>query len=821
MRDRSAHGLVGGFFAALIVIGAGWVLGGGTEPGLAQAPAAAVPSGLMGQLTPHAAAGYVGSRACTSCHATATADWTGSDHANAMAEATPASVLGNFADVTIEHRGETARFSRDGGRFQIETQGKDGKSEIFTISHSFGWRPLQQYLVTFPDGRQQALPWAWDTRPQAQGGQRWFHVYGDQAIPAGDQLHWTGRMQNWNFMCAECHSTAVKKGYDAASNRFRTTYSEISIGCESCHGPGAGHIAWATAGETGDPVLKGFAAIAAKRPVVDWTPNPATGSPTAIVARPTGDEVEMCARCHQRRGTISEDWKPGRSIVDTHLPALLTSGLFEADGQMIDEVFTDQTFRQSKMYAKGVICSDCHDVHSGRLKAEGPLVCSQCHDQQRFAAATHTGHQLGAGAPDCITCHMPARTYMVVDRRHDHSFRVPRPDLTLTLGTPNSCSGCHADKTAQWAADAVVAWHGPKRKGFQDYARTFHDARRGDPTARAPLIALANNPQTPAIVRATAQSELGRLPAIATESVIRLGLDDPDPIVRMAALRNLSPQPADIRLRWAEERLADPVLGVRVEAAQALADIRPEALPEPVRGRLMRAFAEFEATQALSADRPEARANLALYLIRRGRPDAAEAELRAGLALDPAAVELAVNLADLLRHRGRDPDGETVLRQAIAVAPKEPYPHHALGLALVRQRRYPEALAKLAQASQLAPSDAQLAYVYGVALQSLGQPEQGRQVLRRALQANPFDAALLGVLLADAQARRDNAGAADLAVRLSRLRPDDAELARLAARLAGTRGEGPRTTTSAPIAPRRRGRAPEQRSWSRPAGARR
>lgn len=783
MRSAIVRGVGGGILAALLVVAIGLFQRVIANPGQAQLPATSAETGI-GQLTPHAPAGYVGSQACASCHATTLADWLGSDHARAMAVATPASVLGDFSDVTIRHLGETARFRREGERFLVETQGKDGKPATFAISHSFGWKPLQQYLVTFPDGRLQALPWAWDTRTAGEGGQRWFHVYGDQVIPAGDAVHWTGRMQNWNFMCAECHSTAVRKGYDAASNSFRTTYSEISVGCESCHGPGAGHIVWAGAGRTGDPVLKGFPSVAARRPAVDWTPSPVTGSPSAGAPRPEGGEVEMCARCHQRRGTISEDWKPGRSIVDTHVPSLLTGGLFEADGQMKDEVFTDQTFRQSRMYAQGVICSDCHDVHSGRLKAQGPLVCSQCHEQQRFAAAAHTGHQPGAGAPDCITCHMPARTYMVVDRRHDHSFRTPRPDLTVTLGTPNSCNGCHADKTAQWAADAVVAWHGPQRKGFQDYAGTFHDARRGDPAARAPLIALANNPQTPAIVRATAQSELARLPAIATEGVVRLGLDDPDPVVRMAALRNLPAQSAETRLRWAGERLADPVLGVRIEAAQALADIRPDAVQEPLRSRLLRAFAEFEAAQALNADRPEARAGLALYLIRRGRLDAAEAELRAGLALDPAAVELAVNLADLLRQRGRDPEGEAVLRQAIAAAPKEPYPHHALGLALVRQRRYPEALEKLALAAQLAPGDARLAYVHGVALQSLGQPEQGRQVLRDALQANPFDAALLGALLADAQARRDNAGAADLATRLSRLRPDDAELARLAARLA-------------------------------------
>ena len=57
---------------------------------------------------------------------------------------------------------------------------------------------------------------------------------------------------------------------------------------------------------------------------------------------------------------------------------------------------------------------------------------------------------------------MPARTYMVVDPRRDHSLRVPRPDLSAALGTPNACTGCHRDRPAQWAADRVKAWGGTR-----------------------------------------------------------------------------------------------------------------------------------------------------------------------------------------------------------------------------------------------------------------------------------------------------------------------------------------------------------------------
>ncbi|OYZ87395.1 MAG: hypothetical protein B7Y01_04950, partial [Xanthobacter sp. 17-67-6] len=403
-----------------------------------------------------------------------------------------------------------------------------------------------QYLVTFPDGRVQVLPWAWDTRPAQDGGQRWFHIYPDRPMPPTDPLHWTRSMQNWNFMCAECHSTTVTKGYDAAADSFHTTFSEISVGCESCHGAGGGHVAWANAGASPDVAGRGFASVAPTRPTPDWSPDPATGSPAHGVSRPAGDEVETCARCHARRGPLSEDWHPGRPLTDTHMPALLTPDLFEKDGQMKDEVFNDHSFKQSLMYAKGVVCSDCHDPHSGQLKAEGAAVCGQCHVPERFTSPAHTGHPAGPKAPDCISCHMPERTYMVVDRRHDHSFRIPRPDLTAAFGTPNTCNACHADKTSGWAAEAIERWHGPDRKGYQGWTQAMHLAGSGNPLAREMLVKLATDPGVPAVARATMIGELRAFLSLASDEAIRKTLSDPDPLVRVAALRGLSGQPLDI-----------------------------------------------------------------------------------------------------------------------------------------------------------------------------------------------------------------------------------------------------------------------------------
>ncbi len=744
---------------------------------------AALAAGAVGALAAPAPEGFAGSAACASCHPTQTRDWLASQHAHAMARATTETVLGDFGDVRVAHKGSSARFYRDGARYMVETEGADGKTAAFEVTETFGLHPLQQYLVSFADGRKQALPFAYDTRSATEGGQRWFHLYPDQAIAPSDPLHWTGAQQNWNFMCAECHSTALRKNYEAAADRFETRFSEISIGCEACHGPARGHVDWANGARDPSWPHKGFAAVAASRPAPDWAIDPETGSPAHGVSRPAGDEVETCARCHSRRSILSENWRPGQPLTETHLPTFLSEGLFEADGVMRDEVFNDHAFKQSLMYARGVTCSDCHEPHSAKLRAPGAAVCGQCHLPERFETAAHTGHAPGPNGPDCISCHMPARTYMVVDRRHDHSFRIPRPDVSARLGTPNACNDCHADKPARWAAEAVERWHGPERKGFQTWAEAFHDARRGDPAARDALISLASTPTVPAIVRATAIAELQGFPSTASETAQRKALADPDPLVRIAALQGQAGAPLDVRWRRVSPLLADPVAGVRIEAANQLADQPTSTLSKDDRARLEAAWGEYEAAQRVNADRAEARANLGNFLQRQGDAAGAEGEFLAGLKLRPADPALTVNLADLYRLQGRERELQEVLRRAIAVHHDAAALHHALALALIRQRNHAEALEQLAQAVRLAQGNARYAYVYAVALNAMGRPVESSAVVASALQRNPDDADLLTLALNEALRSGDIRRARALVARLMLLRPDDADLARLDARL--------------------------------------
>ncbi|WP_342781829.1 tetratricopeptide repeat protein [Blastochloris sulfoviridis] len=663
-----------------------------------------------------------------------------------MAHATAQTVLGDFNDADFEHHGVRSRFFRRDGRFLVETDGPDGALATFEVKYTFGLDPLQQYLIEFPDGRLQALSIAWDSRPKAQGGQHWFHLYPDETIRHDDPLHWTKLNQNWNFMCAECHSTGVRKNYDAAADRFDTRFAEISVGCEACHGRGSRHVGWAQdraswwrPARTDDPA-KGLVVRFDERSSVAWTIDEKTGQPQRSMPPPAlRKEVETCGLCHARRGVLSEDWVPGRSLSDTHIVLPLARGLYHADGQMRDEVYNYGSFKQSRMFEAGVTCSDCHDPHSAKLRLPGDATCLQCHTTEVYASATHHRHEGVMPPLACASCHMPARTYMVIDQRHDHSFRVPRPDISVKAGTPDACTDCHADKPAAWAASAIARWHGAQRKGLQTYAEALAAGWSGKAGATADLAAIATDRALPAFARASALAALAPYASPATLEAARTGLADPDPMVRIGALDMLETVPPVQAWGLASKLLSDPVRGVRVRAAELLASVPAASQPAPDRAAFERAAAEFIAAQQFNADRPEARTALGTFHARQGQFAEAEADFRAALRLSPQFAPAAINLADLYRHLKRDDEGERVLRAAIAASPTEAGLHHALGLTLVRMGRRGDALPELRQAATLAPEDARYAYVHALALQANGQLADAAAVLKDSLARHPDD----------------------------------------------------------------------------------
>ncbi len=691
---------------------------------------------------------YVGGTECTGCHANAQAAWHGSDHDLAMQVADERSVLGDFANAKFAYAGTTSTFSRRDGKYFVNTDGPDGKLADYEIKYTFGVRPLQQYLIEFPGGRMQALSIAWDSRPKEQGGQRWFHLYPGQNIKAGDWLHWTSAGQNWNFTCAECHSTNLRKNYDAIAGTFKTTWSELDVSCEACHGPGSNHVAWAR--KQGDwealAPSKGLALALDERKGVAWVPITETGNAKRSAPRVAAREIEMCARCHGRASRISDDYVHGKPPLDTHRLALLDDGLYWNDGQMRDEVYNWGSFVQSRMYAAGVTCSDCHDPHSLKVRAPGNGVCAQCHQPAKFDSTGHTHHATGTPGAACVACHMPTTTYMVVDPRHDHSMRIPRPDLSAKLGVPNACNGCHTRQTAQWAADAIGKWTGRAPTSYQNFAEALHAGSIGAPGSRGALLTLIDDKTQPALVRASAIQRLAHLLTPTTFDAVSRSLNDVDSIVRLAAVEALASIEPAARQRYLPRMLDDPVRAVRIEAARALAGEPERQLPASQRAAFTKALAEYVAVQTYNADRPEGRTSLGNLYAQRGDAAAAIVEYRKAFEIDPTFVAAYANLADLYRARGADGEAIVTLRDGLARNPRAAVLHHALGLALVRQKQTTEGLKELRTAVQLAPESARFAYVYGVALNDAGQTQEAIRLLATNLKREPYDRDLLSGL---------------------------------------------------------------------------
>ena len=691
---------------------------------------------------------FVERQLCIDCHEEQYKLWSGSHHDLAMDVANDKTVIGDFNNTTFTEHGVTSTFYKKDDKFFIRTDGRDGKLHDYEITYVFGVDPLQQYMIEFPDGRIQMPDIGWDDHPKEEGGQRWFHIHPDDDITPDHIFHWTRRFLNWNYMCAECHTTNLQKNYDLETNTFNTTWTMINVGCQGCHGPGSNHVEWANSGGEQEDANKGLE--------------------VNLKSKDPREQIESCARCHSRRNGLQKDYQYGKPLLDYYVPQVLTDPYYYPDGQILDEVYVYGSFVQSKKYQKGVRCTDCHDPHTARLHTIGNGLCLECHSSpppmqysglidKDYNSRRHLLHKKGSPGAQCVECHMPETNYMVVDPRRDHKFQIPRPDLSVKLDIPNPCNRCHEDKSAQWAADVideVFASTREKREKEIHDAEIFAAGQQGKPEAKEGLFRIISNKEKPAIIRATAINILSRFRGNDTIGEIADSLQDDDPFVRYEAVRSMSLLiPKAVAASDHEKKYAllvpllnDPTLAVRSETARVLTEVPAALFAQEDMEKFKKALEEFKQRQESIADRPESHLNLGIMYENTGELDKAESAYRTAIRLVNDFYPARFNLANFYNKMKRNTEAEQQFKEIIALDPKNGDAHYSLGLLLAEMSRLDEASAAMEKAIGYLPERARVRYNYALVLRHLGRKNESLSEMLTAHKTDQQDPGIVNAI---------------------------------------------------------------------------
>jgi tetratricopeptide (TPR) repeat protein len=679
---------------------------------------------------------FVGRQTCMECHPEEFNSWEGSDHDLAMDTAIAETVLGDFDNVEFERDGFVSRMYKKDEKFYVHTRGPEGKPGDFQIAYVFGYRPLQQYLVPFEDGRFQCLQITWDTDKN-----RWYHlsdsVHNGEVIKPDDWLYWTNNGQNWNGMCAECHSTNLQKNYDPKTHVFNTTWSEIDVSCEACHGPGSEHNKWAATEEGKRPEIANYGFTAQTRNLTSQ------------------ELVGQCAYCHARRSSFGDFVHPRKNEFELTGPQMPIEPYYHVDGQILEEDYVYSSFAQSKMYMNNVRCTDCHDVHSLKVKFGGDnRLCHQCHVKADYDTYAHHFHkyeggegnpivlkngketiEVGEGAK-CINCHMPGGYYMGVDFRRDHSMRIPRPDLSVSLGTPNACnSQCHKDKSPEWAASFTKKWYGLQKR--PQFGEVFSKAVQGDASSVDELTGIAIDKLNPPIIRAAATMYLGHFPTEESNELTRELLKDTNPMIRNEAAKSFVATDMDDLIKTISPLLMDSTRLVRLSASLILSSVPANELDSVTRSILDTGIKDYINVMNYSADFAASRHNLGNLYSNIGEVEKAEENYKEAIRIDNMFYPAKINLAMLYNKMGENEKAEILLKDVVKNHPELPDTYYSLGLLMAEKGNYQEAAGYLQRASELMPDRPRIFYNLGLIQQYLKNNAEAEADLVKAFELDP------------------------------------------------------------------------------------
>ena len=629
---------------------------------------------------------FLGDNNCKECHKEEFKDWQGSHHDKAMQIADSTSVLASFNDEKFTSQGITSHFYKKGNNFYVNTEGPDGNYHEYKVIYTFGITPLQQYIVQFPDGHYQCLRTAWDSVEN-----KWFDLYPDFKVVHSEWLHWSRGALNWNNMCADCHSTNVRKNYDQKTHSYNTKYAIINVNCEACHGPGKKHV------EDVNRLGDNYTSTGTMHMTLDTKPK---------------ELVDQCARCHMRREQYSTNFNFEGTMLDHYFPQILNDQLYYPDGQILDEVYVYGSFVQSKMYQNNVTCNNCHNSHSLKLKFEGNALCAQCHLPNKYDTPKHHFHKENTEASQCINCHMTGKYYMGNDFRRDHSFRIPRPDLSLKYGSPNACTGCHEDKDDKWAWEEFI-----KQYGEVDSIHFSEKLAPGliqEPNAHIGLAELMNDKTQPEMVRASAVRAISNY---NTEDLIEQYLsllNDESPLVRGTTLDVLSEINTTDYATYFLPLLEDSKRSVRVKAFYGLGGLTEFQIPEKYKSSYQKVKKEFFDYLNINSDFAGGRIKRAQYYIKRGDLQTGIEGYESALEIDNINNQIRLDLANLYYNNQNFLKAEKTFKTVIEQEPEYGPVYYSLGLLYAELNRIDEAIIQMQNAANHMPTNTRIYYNLGL-----------------------------------------------------------------------------------------------------------
>ncbi|MCG8581310.1 MAG: tetratricopeptide repeat protein [Bacteroidales bacterium] len=717
---------------------------------------------------------FVGRETCIECHLPEYNDWVGSHHDRAMDIANDTTVLANFNNVTIEGNGMTHRAFMKDGKFMVNTDGEDGSMQDFEVKYVFGFTPLQQFLVEFDGGRLQTLPLTWNTLDSV-----WYHmvdsVYSDQDIHHDNWLHWTNQAQNWNSMCADCHSTNLQKNYDHINDTYHTTWSEIDVSCEACHGPSSNHLKWAALPEYARDEYENY------------------GLPIKTSGINNEEYVDNCARCHSRRSSLSDFDYTTQNIHNHIIPNLPDVPTWHLDGQILDEDYVYASFTQSKMYTKyrEVQCNDCHNVHSGKLLFDDDYnaLCLQCHTADIYDTPDHHFHKMegmpgeavtsydgityevGSGTL-CINCHMHGGYYMGVDYRRDHSFRIPRPDLSIKYDVPNACNQCHADKSNQWSENYITQWYGENRTFH--FAQAFDDARNGKKESLNRLKGIIGDELYPHNIRGLSVQYIGNYFQDSLKKEVETYLGNLYPDIRLAAVRAIQLTSED-DLNLLYPMLRDDTKAIRTEAARIISTAGLEQIPSKHQKAYDKAIKEYEAILIYNADFPIGKFNLANFYYNQSSYSEAESFYLKALKQDEELHFIKLNLAYLYNRIQKNDKAELLFRDYLKHEPEDAQAMYSFGLLLSELKKYDESLTFLVKSYEINPHRPRVAHNIAMMYDFRGNKAEAERYLKleiRNFESYNSNAELLRYYITNTM----NSKAKQLALSMKQKYPDVQEL---------------------------------------------